>query len=131
MLPAPLSLDATNGEPRPLPSARMPDPARDDKLAVGRFATDATSKDDVVGARSSNVLVAGTTGLSWRVHVWRLLGEHSAVSGTRRPAVLARAGAMQNHVRHTDGTRFPDETWRSHDTAPPDPMLVDRHEAAP
>lgn len=82
-------------------------------------------------ARSSNVLVAGTTGSSWRAHVRRLLGEDSAVSGTRRPAVLARAEAMQVHVRRTDDTRFPDETWRSHDTAPQDSMLVYRHEAAP
>ena len=82
-------------------------------------------------AGSSNVLVAGTTGSSWRAHVRRLLGEQSAASGARRPAAPARAEAMQDHVRRTDDARFPDETWRSHDAAPPDSMLVYRHEAAP
>jgi hypothetical protein len=91
-------------------------------------------------ARSSNVLVAGTTGSSWRAHDLRLLGEHSAVSRARRPAVLSRARQpavlsraedMQDHVRRTDDTRFPYKAWRSHDTAPPDSMLVYRHEAAP
>ena len=39
--------------------------------------------------------------------------------------------AGTNHVRRTDDAGFPDETWRSHDAAPPDSMLVYRHEAAP
>ena len=82
-------------------------------------------------ARSSNVLVAGTTGLSWRAHDLPLLGEHSAVSRARRPAVLSWAEAMQDHVRRTDDIRFPYKACRSHDIAPPDSMLVYRHEAAP
>jgi hypothetical protein len=45
--------------------------------------------------------------------------------------MLSRAEAMQDHVRRTDDTRFPYKAWRSHDTAPPDSMLVYRHEAAP
>jgi hypothetical protein len=80
--------------------------------------------------RSSKVLVAGTTGLSWRAHVRRLRGEHRAVSGAGRPAVLARAEAMQDQCGAPTTPVFPDETWRSRDTAPPDSMLVYRHETA-
>ena len=81
-------------------------------------------------ARSSNALVAATTGLIGRAHVRRLLGEDTTVSVARRLAALARGEAMRDPVRSTDYTRFPDQTWRSHDTASPDSTLVYRHETA-